>query len=103
MQLPEYPEKDASLCAEELEGLNEVIYVRPDDGATYSLNLTAASILEWCDGKRNSMDITRLLADALPENERPEISRISADVDAILIHFAEHGLIYAASDEGTRA
>ena len=101
MHLPEYPEKDASLCTEELEGLNEVIYVRPTDGATYSLNVTAASILEWCDGKRSHLEIARLLADALPEHDRPEMSRISADVESVLNHFAEHGLIHADSAEGS--
>jgi len=99
MPLPEYPEKAAGLCAEELEGLGEVIYVRPEDGASYSLNMTAASVLEWCDGKRSRSDIAHLLADALPDGQRPDQARIDADVDVILSDFVNNGLIY--SDSGS--
>ncbi len=94
MSLPEYPEKLANLIGEELEGLNEVIYVRPDDGASFSLNMTASSILELCDGKRSRDEIARLLAEALPTGAAPDQAKISADVDAILTNFVDYGLIY---------
>ena len=97
MSLPENPKKTDGLLAEELEGLDEMIYVRPDNGATFSLNLTAASVLEWCDGSRNPAQIADLLgktlADALPETQQPDSSRIQQEVNAILADFADKGLI----------
>ncbi|PJC70499.1 MAG: hypothetical protein CO017_05085, partial [Zetaproteobacteria bacterium CG_4_8_14_3_um_filter_59_5] len=62
MPLPEHPEKIANLSSEELEGLDEVIYVRPDTGASFSLNLTAAAVLDLCDGKRSRTDIAGIIA-----------------------------------------
>lgn len=98
MPLPEHPAKVAGLCAEELEGLDEVIYVRPEDGASYSLNMTAASVLEWCDGKNSRQQISGLLYDAMPREQRPDRAQLEADVEAILQGFVEHGLIYSAND-----
>jgi len=95
MSLPEFPEKVENVLGEELEGLNEVVYVRPEDGGSFSLNMTAASILELCDGQRSRDEIARLLADALPEKASPDQRTISADVDAILANFVDYGLIYA--------
>ncbi|OIO70529.1 MAG: hypothetical protein AUJ58_02575 [Zetaproteobacteria bacterium CG1_02_55_237] len=98
MSLPELPEKVGNLIGEELEGLNEMIYVRPEDGASFSLNMTAASILELCDGKRSRVEIARLLADALPAGTAPDQAKISDDVDAILANFVDYGLIYADAE-----
>jgi len=98
MSLPEYPEKVSNLIGEELEGLNEVIYVRPEDGASFSLNMTASSVLELCDGKRSRDEIACLLAEALPAGTAPDQENISADVDAILANFVDYGLIYVASE-----
>jgi hypothetical protein len=99
MSLPEFPEKVNNLIGEELEGLNEVIYVRPEDGASFSLNMTAASILELCDGERSREDIVRLLAVALPAGTAPDQTKIGADVDAILESFVDYGLIYAEAEK----
>jgi len=95
MSLPEFPEKVENVLGEELEGLNEVVYVRPEDGGSFSLNMTAASILELCDGKRSRDDIARLLADSLPAGTAPAQEKISADVDGMLATFVDYGLIYA--------
>lgn len=100
MPLPDYPERLASLYSEELEGLDEVIYVRPEDGASFSLNLTAASVLELCDGRHTRDEIARQLEDALPAGSVPAEAQIGADVDAILNSFIEHGLIYGAAEPG---
>jgi len=94
MSLPEFPERIESLSSEELEGLDEVIYVRSEDGASFSLNMTAASILELCDGRRSRDEIAHLLSDALPAGSAPEQVKISADVDVILTNFVDYGLIY---------
>lgn len=98
--LPDYPERLAGLYSEELEGLDEVIYVRPEDGGSFSLNLTAASVLEMCDGQHSRDEIARQLAGALPSGITPAMEQISADVDAILSSFVEHGLIHAGSQAG---
>jgi len=97
--LPERPEKVADLSSEELEGLNEVIYVHPANGASYSLNMTAASILEWCDGQRNRQEIAGLLADALPTDTRPDMPTLLADVDATISSFVDCGLVYAGPED----
>jgi len=97
MSLPEFPEKISSLSSEELEGLDEVIYVRPEDGASFSLNMTAAAVLDLCDGRRSRDEIARLLGDALPPEIAPKKAKIGADVDAILRTFVDQGLIYADS------
>ena len=94
MPLPEFPEKIPSLSSEELEGLNEVIYIRPEDGASFSLNMTAAAVLDLCDGTRNRDDIARLLAGFLPSGSTPDAATVSSDVDTILRTFADNGLIY---------
>jgi len=99
MSLPELPERVENVLGEELEGLNEVIYVRPEDGGSFSLNMTASSILELCDGQRNRAEIARLLADALPAGSAPDQEKINADVDAILASFVDYGLIYADDAE----
>ena len=95
MQLPEFPEKISSLSSEELDGLDEVIYIRPEDGASFSLNMTAAAVLDLCDGTRSHDDIARLLTDCLPAGRAPDAESIASDVDSILHTFVDLGLIYA--------
>lgn len=97
MPLPEYPQREPSLFGEELEGLDEVVYVRPVDGASFSLNLTAASILDLCDGKHSRESIARLLHDSLPTDDTPDLATVRADVDAILGNFIEQGLILSTA------
>ncbi|MDQ6972252.1 MAG: PqqD family protein [Mariprofundaceae bacterium] len=95
MQQPEFPEKIPGLIGEELEGLDEMIYVRSEDGASFSLNMTASAVLEMCDGKLSRADIVQRLGSILPEGQAPAPAQLSADVDAILADFVENGLIYA--------
>jgi len=89
--LPEFPEKLENVHGEELEGLDEVVYVRPEDGACFSLNITAAAVLELCNGKRSSADIAREIEAALPNGS----AQAAADVESIIGTFVEYGLIYA--------
>jgi len=91
MSLPECPEKIEELSGEELEGLDEVVYVRPADGACFSLNMTAAAVLELCNGKRSRGEIAREIDAALPAG----IEQAKADVDSIIGNFVEYGLVYA--------
>ena len=91
MPQPEYPERIAGLDSEELEGLDEVIYVRAGDGASFSLNLTAAAVLDLCNGRRSRREIAAEI-EKLPT---PDGEDVAADVDRIIEQFVEHGLVYA--------
>lgn len=91
MPPPEYPEKVEGLLSEELDGLDEVVYVHPEDGASFSLNPTASAILDLCNGRRSHHD----LADILHETAKADLTQARSDMEAILDEFAEYGLIYA--------
>ncbi len=95
MPLPEYPLKVENLLCEELEGLDEVVYVQPEDGASFSLNPTAAAILDLCDGSRTADDLAAILHETLGAS----LEEARADVDAILAEFVDYGLIYMADDD----
>lgn len=99
MSLPERPNKIAKLSSEELEGLDEVIYVRPENGASFSLNITAAAVLDLCDGQRSRHDIAGLIASATGRDDAEGLAQVAADVDAIVRQFAKCGLI--RTDPGT--
>jgi len=80
------------LQSEELDGMNEVVYVRADDGAACSLNLTASAILDLCDGTRSLEDIVDIICESL-HVDREQARR---DADAIMKEFVEHGLVCEA-------
>jgi len=89
VEVPERPRKKPELTGEELEGMNEVIYVDAESGSNYSLNIVAATILELCDGTRTSADIAAIILD----NMEADAERVQADTRAILEEFAAYGLI----------
>ncbi len=95
MSLPEHPLKVDNLLCQELEGLDEVIYVQPEDGATFSLNPTAAAILDLCDGSRTPDDLAAILHETLGV----DMETARTDVTAILTEFVDYGLIYMADDD----
>jgi len=90
MPLPECPEKIEGLLSEELEGLDEVVFVHPEDGASFSLNPTAAAILDLCNGQRSQGDLVAILHDTV----NADIEQAGADIESILTEFVEYGLIY---------
>jgi len=98
MPLPERPEKVEGLLSEELEGLDEVVFVHPEDGASFSLNPTAAAILDLCNGQRSQDDLVAILHDTV----KADIDKAKADMKSILAEFVEYGLIYVndATGEG---
>jgi len=89
VEIPERPRKLPTLTGEELEGMNEVIYVDTETGSNYSLNLVAATILELCDGTRTSDEIAAIILD----NMEADAERVRGDTRAILEEFAAYGLI----------
>jgi len=88
IHVPLRPKKKASLIAEELEGMDEVIFVDTEDGSNFSLNTMASAILEMCDGEHTADDIVRLIC----ETFHGDMERISKDTHAILTEFAAYGL-----------
>ncbi len=93
------PLKLRGLVSEELEGLDEIIYANAESGATFSLNPTAAAILDLCDGERSHDD----LASILHETTHVDLQRAKDDVATILAEFAENSLIYAADTPDEQA
>ncbi len=91
MPLPERPLKIPGLEYAELEGLDETICLDPEDGSSFSLNTTAVTILDLCDGKRSLEDIADIICDSVGV----EKSQPLKDIRTILEQFAELGLIYS--------
>ncbi|MFQ5518792.1 MAG: PqqD family protein, partial [Mariprofundus sp.] len=88
INVPEYRVKRPTLIGEELEGMDEVVYVDTDNGNNVSLNVIGATILELCDGKHTAEDITGLILESLPG----EHDQVRKDVDHILMEYAAYGL-----------
>lgn len=91
MGIPDKPLKVETLESEELEGMDEVIYVDREDGNSFSLNLTAAAILELCDGSRGREEIIEMVRTQCHEEQ----GRVAQDIETILEEFAEYGIIYS--------
>ncbi|HXH64466.1 MAG TPA: PqqD family protein [Mariprofundaceae bacterium] len=89
IQVPERPRKKPELVGEEMEGMNEVIYVDTQTGSNYSLNIVAATILELCDGTHTGADIAAIILSNLDADP----GRVRSDTLAILEEFAAYGLI----------
>ncbi len=89
ISVPEKPIKKDGLACEEMEGMDEVIFVDNETGSNFSLNQVAAAVLELCDGAHSAEDI----ADFLSENLDADKQRALADTQAILSEFAAYGII----------
>ncbi len=94
LRLPERPRKREGLVREELEGMDEVIYLDEDTASHFALNATAAAVLELCDGTRTVEEIADVIAAATqaPPDE------VRKDVQMILTEFLGYGLIQPASE-----
>ena len=84
------PKQQPNLAFEELEGLDEVVVIDHDASRCVSLNLTAAAVLELCDGSRDPAAIADELAAAF---SGVEPDRIHSDVATILQQLREHNLL----------
>jgi methyltransferase-like protein len=91
IHVPERPCKRPELVGEEMEGMEEVVYVDTETGSNYALNIVAATILELCDGTRTSDDIAAVILGSLDADP----VRVHRDTQAILEEFAAYGLIRA--------
>ena len=81
--------KADDLQSEELDGMDEVVYVRADGNVACSLNLTASAILDLCDGTRDMDDIVSLICESLHAD--PE--QVRKDAETIMKEFVEYGLV----------
>lgn len=88
ISIPKHPIKRPSLVGEELEGMDEIVYVDTESGTNVSLNVIGATILELCDGNHSIENIIDLVL----ENLSGEREQVSKDIHHILMEFAAYGL-----------
>lgn len=89
ISVPEKPIKRDGLTCEEMEGMDEVIFVDSETGSNFSVNLAAAAVLDLCDGNHTAEDI----ADFLGATMNTDRQRALIDTQAILSEFAAYGVI----------
>ena len=87
--VPERPVRRENIIAEELEGMDEVIFIDPESGENYAMNNMAAVILDLCDGQHSAEDISRIIEQTLSG----DFERIHKDVQAMLAEFSAFNLI----------
>jgi len=85
------PQAKPGLEFEELEGLDEVVVIDGEGQRCVSLNLTAAAVLEMCDGAHTAQAIAVEISRA----SGAEVSQVEADVSALLAELKEHQLLTA--------
>ena len=90
-EVPEYPIRQENIICEELEGMDEVIFVDSETGNNYAMNRMAGIILDLCDGKHNSNDMAHVIHEAL----QGDLQRIHTDTEAVLCEFSGYGLIHS--------
>ena len=88
LTIPERPKRKESLVGEELDGMDEIIYVDIDSGSTISLNSLASAIFELCDGSRTVEEMATIIVETLKSD--PE--RTLKDTRAIIQEFAAYQL-----------
>jgi hypothetical protein len=88
ISVPEYPLKRPTLVGEELEGMDEIVYVDTDNGTNVSLNLIGATILELCDGSHSENDIIDLVLESLSGDRK----QVQKDIHHILMEYVAYGL-----------
>ncbi len=89
ISVPEKPIKRDGLTCEEMEGMDEVIFVDSETGSNFSVNLVAAAVLDLCDGNHTDEEIAGFLAESMNTDKQ----RALIDTQAILSEFAAYGVI----------
>jgi len=84
-----HPQQQPNLEFEELEGLDEVVIINHDQSRCVSLNLTAAAVLEMCDGTQDAQAIATELAGAF----EVDLGRVLTDVETILQQLQQQQLL----------
>jgi len=91
ISVPEKPIKKDGLTCEEMEGMDEVIFVDDETGSNFSVNLVAAAVLDLCDGNHTAEDIAGFISETMNTDKQ----RALIDTQAILSEFAAYGVIQA--------
>jgi len=86
--IPERPLKRPTLVGEELEGMDEIVFVDTENDTSVSLNIIGATILELCDGEHTEAAIAELIMESLPG----DTAQVRKDIHHILEEFAAYGL-----------
>ncbi|MDQ6963625.1 MAG: PqqD family protein [Mariprofundales bacterium] len=84
-----YHQQQPNLEIEELEGLDEVVVIHHDDNRCVSLNLTAAAVLEMCDGEHTTQDIANEFATVFNITKE----RALTDIEELLKQLQELNLL----------
>ena len=92
ISVPEYPIKRPTLIGEELEGMDEIVYVDTENGTNVSLNVIGATILELCDGSHTMDNIVEIVLESLPGDQ----AQVKKDIEQILMEYAAYGLFTQA-------
>jgi hypothetical protein len=66
--------RSSEVLAQEMKG--ELLLLRPNDGAYFSLNEMGARVWELCDGSRSARDV----AETISKNTGAPISTVEGDV-----------------------
>jgi len=88
-RMPMYPKKIDNLISEELEGMDETIWVDTLNGTSFSLNAVASAILELCDGEHTDQDIAAIISETLSE----KIEHVLVDTQGMIITFYRNGIL----------
>lgn len=88
-ELPERPRLRDDLIFRQVE--EDFVVYDPVSDRTALFNLTAAAVLDLCDGSRTAGEI----AEAVAETFSAEVSEVSENVASSLKEFRAHGLLEA--------
>ncbi|MDQ6950495.1 MAG: PqqD family protein [Mariprofundales bacterium] len=83
------PQAKPGLELEELEGIDEVVVIDGEGQRCVSLNLTAAAVLEMCDGKHTAQNI----ANEITQASGADSVQVEADVAALLAELTQYQLL----------
>ena len=89
-EVPEYPIQKENIICEELEGVDEVIFVDEQTGNNYAMNRMAAVIINLCDGEHTVDHIAQIIHETL----QGDLDVIRTDTRAVLAEFSAYGLIH---------
>jgi len=87
--LPTHPKRIEHLISEDLEGMDETIWVDARSGSSFSLNIVASAILELCDGEHTEQDMATIIS----ETCSADMSDVLNDTQGMIIVFYRSGLL----------
>jgi len=89
LKLPTCPKKHDDLISEDLEGMDETIWVEAVSGSSFSLNTISSAILELCDGEHTDHQIATIISQTCEAN----FEEVLNDTQGMIIVFYRSGLL----------